>query len=279
MKILSIQSRVTSGYVGNAAAVPILQRLGCTVWPVDTVTFSNHPAHGAHTGGIRPAPEIEMLIRGLCNQNLHAQCDAILTGYLGSANIAPIIIAAVQRIRDANPAALWCCDPVMGDHGQFYVTEDIPQFFRNKALPNSNIILPNAFEAEHLSGISVTTVSEAAKAASLLLAKGPKTVIITGIIEGDQVGAVAADANGCWACLASAIAAPTYGAGDAFTSLFVCHYLKSNDLRKALGRAVNGIHKILSRTAKARTADLDLIAALPALDELAPLPVKKIGWF
>ena len=155
MKILSIQSRVTSGYVGNAAAVPILQRLGCTVWPVDTVTFSNHPAHGAHTGGIRPAPEIEMLIRGLCNQNLLAQCDAILTGYLGSANIAPIIIAAVQRIRDANPAALWCCDPVMGDHGQFYVTEDIPRFFRNKALPNSNIILPNAFEAEHLSLIHI----------------------------------------------------------------------------------------------------------------------------
>ena len=277
MKILSIQSRVTSGYVGNAVAVPILQRLGCTVWPIDTVTFSNHPALGAHTGGIRPAPEIEMLVGGLCNQNLLAQCDAILTGYLGSANIGPVVLAAVQRIRDANPAALWCCDPVMGDHGQFYVAEDIPRFFRNKALPIADIILPNAFEAEYLSGISVTTVSEAAKAASSLLAKGPKTVIITGVIEGDQLGAVAADATGCWVCLASAIAAPTYGAGDAFTSLFVSHYLTSNNLPKALGHAVNGIHEILSATAKARTADLNLIAALPALDGLAPLPVKRIG--
>jgi len=105
MSILTIQSRVTSGYVGNAAAVPILQRLGHTVWPIDTVNFSNHPAHGSHTGQIRSASEIDALVDGLQQQHLLSRCDAVLSGYLGSAAAGPAVRAAVQRARDANPTA------------------------------------------------------------------------------------------------------------------------------------------------------------------------------
>lgn len=277
MTILSIQSRVVSGYVGNAAAVPVLQRRGRTVWPIDTVTFSNHPAHGSHTGDARPAAEIETLIDGLDRQNALARCDAILSGYLGSAETGSVVLAAAARVRAENPAALWCCDPVMGDHGQFYVAEDIPPFFRDQAVPAADILLPNAFEAAYLSGLPVTTVAEAADAAAQLLAKGPKVVVISGIAESDRLGAVAADATGVWKCMASVIEAPAFGAGDAFTALFVSHYLTGNNVPEALGRAVSGIHKILSATAEAQTADLNLVAALPALDNLDPVPVERIG--
>ena len=277
MTILSIQSRVASGYVGNAAAVPVLQRLGRTVWPIDTVNFSNHPAHGSHTGGARPTAEIETLVDGLALHNALARCNAVLSGYLGSAETGPVVLSAAARVRTENPAALWCCDPVMGDHGQFYVAEDIPPFFRDQALPAADILLPNAFEAGYLSGLPVTTAAEAANAATALLAKGPRTVVISGIAEGGQLGAVAADATGIWKSMASAIEAPAYGAGDAFTALFVSHYLTANTVPEALGQAVSGIHKILTATAEARTADLNLVAALPALDGLDPFPVERIG--
>jgi len=277
MSILTIQSRVTSGYVGNAAAVPILQRLGRTVWPIDTVNFSNHPAHGSHTGQIRSASEIDALVDGLQQQHLLSRCDAVLSGYLGSAAAGPAVRAAVQRARDANPTAIWCCDPVMGDHGQFYVAEDIPPFFRDQALPHADVVLPNTFEAAHLSGVPVSTATEAAHAARLLLAKGPKTVIVTGVEEDGRMGVVAAEAAGCWSCFAPAIEAPAYGAGDAFTALFVSHYLAENSVSQALGFAVNGIHGILAATAAAGTADLNLIAALPVLDDLSPAPATRIG--
>lgn len=277
MSILSIQSRVVSGYVGNAAAVPVLQRLGRTVWPIDTVTFSNHPAYGLHTGSTKPIAEIQALVDGLSQHNLLTRCDAVLSGYLGSAKTGPVVLASAERVRDGNPAALWCCDPVMGDHGQFYVPEDIPPFFRDQALPAADIVFPNAFEAAYLSGMPVETAQEAVRAANALIARGPIIVVISGIIEGNQLGTLAADANGHWKCMAPTIDAPAYGAGDVFTALFVNHFLANKNLPSALGQAVSGIHKILAATAKAQTDNLNLIAALPALDDLLPFPVERVG--
>lgn len=276
MAILSIQSRVTSGYVGNAAAVPLLQRLGHTVWPIDTVTFSNHPAHGTHSGGARPASEIDTLVSGLHRQNLLASCDIVLSGYLGTADTGPAVLAAADQVRQENPAALWCCDPVMGDHGQFYVADGIPAFFRDHALCAADMILPNAFEAAFLSGISVQTVEDALRAAHILRDRGPRTVIISGVAEDGLIGAVAADTAGSWKCMAPLIEAPAYGAGDAFTALIVSAFLDRNSTADALGFAVAGVQAVLRATAAAGTADLDLIAALPALDALTPCAVQPI---
>ena len=178
--------------------MPVLQRLGRTVWPIDTVTFSNHPAQGPHTGSTKPPKEIQALVDGLSQRNLLTRCDAVLSGYLGSANTGPVVLASAKQVRNGNPSALWCCDPVMGDHGQFYVPEDIPPFFRDHALPAADIVFPNTFEAAYLSGMPVETAQEAVMAANALLDRGPITVVISGIIEGNQLGALAADANGHW---------------------------------------------------------------------------------
>ncbi len=277
MAILSIQSRVTSGYVGNAAAVPILQRLGRTVWPIDTVALSNHPAHGSHSGGARPAAEVETLVEGLRKQQLLARCDAVLSGYLGTVETGPVVLAAANRVREDNLDALWCCDPVMGDHGQFYVADGIPQFFRDAALPAADLVLPNAFEASYLSGVTVVTAEDAAKAAGILLDAGPRTVVISGVGQGDSVGAIVATEDGCWQCMTPTIDAPAYGAGDAFTALYASFYLTLREAPGALALAVAGVQKILQTTAAAQTADLELVPALPALDNLARLPVNRIA--
>lgn len=277
MTLLSIQSRVTSGYVGNAAAVPILQRLGRTVWPIDTVSFSNHPAHGPYGGGPRPASEVQSLIDGLRERGMLGQCEAVLSGYLGQAETGQAVLSAANHVREANAGAIWCCDPVMGDHGAFYVEDGIPQFFRDRALPAADVILPNAFEAAFLSGIPVETAADAARSAAALRDRGPHTVVISGIPEDGRLGAVAANAAGCWKCMAPVIDAPAYGAGDAFSALFISRFLETGDLSPALGFAVAGVQQILQATATAKTADLALIAALPALEGLAPLPVAPVG--
>jgi len=277
MAILSIQSRVTSGYVGNAVAAPLLQRLGDTVWPIDTVVFSNHPAHGAFRGGVRPAEEVSALVAGLAERSLLSACDALLSGYLGSMENGRAVQQAADRIKRANNRALWFCDPVMGDNGTFYVADGIPAFFRDAALPRADIILPNTFEAAYLSGIAADTTDGAARAATILRQKGPSVAVVTGLRRGGSVGAIAAAADGCWLCMAPAIDIPAHGAGDAFAALFTGHFLSTRDLPGALGLAAAGIHAILSMTAEKKSDELCLIETLPQLDTLQPFPVDKIA--
>jgi len=276
MAILSIQSRVISGYVGNAAATPVLQRLGHTVWPIDTVTFSNHPAHGSFRGSSNPAREVDELVQGLHERGLFPACDGLLSGYLGTAEAGAAILNAAALVRDASPASLWCCDPVMGDNGTFYVNDDIPEFFRDRAVPTADIVVPNIFEAGYLAGQAVETHADAERAAAELLGKGPKTVIITGIKKDKSIGALLATANCMWLCMAPVVDIPASGAGDVFAALYIGHYLKSYDEIEALAQAVTGVHTVLRATAEVQTIDLQLVAALPALDNLTTFPVEKI---
>jgi len=264
MPILSIQSRVTSGHVGNAAATPVLQRLGHTVWPIDTAVFSNHPAHAAFRGGVRPAAEIAALVEGLDARGLLAGCGAVLSGYLGTAAAGPVVLDAVRRVRDANPKALWCCDPVIGDDGEIYVGDGIADLFRDRAVPAADIVTPNAFEAGLLSGVSIGSPADAAGAARRLLAMGPRIVVITGIRTGASIATLAATADGVWQTDTPAIDAPAQGAGDIFSALFLGHYLECGDAANALSRAVSGVHAVLEATAGTGADELMLIAALDA---------------
>ena len=264
MPILSIQSRVTSGHVGNAAATPVLQRLGRTVWPIDTAVFSNHSAHPTFRGGVRPAAEIAALVEGLAARGLLAGCVAVLSGYLGTAATGPVVLIAAFRVREANPDALWCCDPVIGDDGKAYVGDGIADFFRDRAVPAADIVTPNAFEAGFLSSTSIGSPLDAAVAARRLLAKGPRIVVITGIRTGQSIATLAATANGVWHVDTPTVDAPAQGAGDIFSALFVGHYLKCGDVASALSRAVSGVHAVLESTAGTGADELRLIAALDA---------------
>lgn len=265
MAILSIQSRVTSGYVGNAAATPVLQRLGREVWPIDTVAYSNHPAHGAFTGDARPAREVAALIDGLADRKLLGRCEAMLSGYLGTAETGPVVLDAAARIRAANPTALWCCDPVMGDDGAFYVAEGIAEFFRDTALPAADIVTPNAFEAGYLCGRTIASAGDAVLAARLLRERGPRVVVVTGLKRGQSIGAIAATADGVWLAETPMIQSAAYGTGDVFAALFLGHYLRTNDAPDSLGLAVSGVHAVLRATAEAAADDLRLIESLDAL--------------
>lgn len=259
MSILSIQSAVVAGHVGNSASTFFLQRLGFPVWPVNTVMFSNHPAHGSHTGRVTPAEDVRALIDGLDRRGLLSHCSAVISGYLGDAATGPVVLEAARRVRAENASALFLCDPVIGDKGQVYVADGIAEFFATEGIPAADVITPNTFEAEYLTGTAIQSMDDALAAADQLRAKGPRIVFITGIETGDGLATLGATERAAWQVTYPAVAAPGYGAGDLFAGLLLGHLLRPADPKTALERAAAATYTAVRLAAAAGSADLPLI--------------------
>ena len=261
--VLSVQSRVAYGHVGNAAAVFPLQRLSIEAWALDTVAFSNHTGHGRWRGSVVPAGEIADLFEGVAALGVLPQIDAVLSGYLGDALTGPVLLDIVEQVRAANPSALFCCDPVIGDVDTgSYVTDGIAEFFRDTALALADIITPNRFELEYLTGHTVATVAEAASAATALRALGPKIVLVTSIeLEGDRIAMLTAGPDGVWAAETPRLPVMLNGCGDVTAALFLGRLLRGEALPDALALTAASMYGIIDATMRLGRYELALVAA------------------
>lgn len=270
MNVLAISSSVVLGHVGNSGAVFALRRLGHETWPIDTVVLSNHPAHGGFRGRVTPAAEIAELVRGLEERGVLAQCDAVLTGYLGAAEQGPAVLAAVAAVRAANPRARWLLDPVIGD-GRVYVKPGIADFLRDRAVPEADILTPNAFELEFLTGRTAESTAAALQALDALRAMGRHRplVVATGLELRDQaegsLAMIAVDDAGAWRVTVPRLEHPAHGAGDVFAALLLGRLLRGDDTPAALAHAAAAVQAVIARTDRT-AADLALIAAQDALE-------------
>src|SRR5579864_501907 len=178
--VLSIQSRVAYGHVGNAAAVFPLQCLGIEAWALDTVAFSNHTGHGRWRGDVVAAEFVASLFEGIVDLGVLPDIDAVLSGYIGTAETGAVLLDIVGRVKNANPRAKFCCDPVIGDIDTGpYVRDGVAEFFRDTALTLADIVTPNRFELEFLTGRIVASLDDAAEAAAALRGRGPEIVLVT----------------------------------------------------------------------------------------------------
>lgn len=248
MNILSIQSHVAYGHVGNAAAVFPLQRMGVEVWPIHTVQFSNHTGYGSWKGRV------------------FGECDGVLSGYMGSADIGGAILNAVATIKRANPKARYCCDPVIGDVGRgIFVREGIPEFMKNKAVPAADIITPNHFELDYLSNRTSKTVQQAREAVKAVHDLGPHAILVTSLhteeTPKNSIDLLASDKSGCFLLRTPKLLLKINGAGDAIAALFFAHYLRNGKIDEALSRAASGVFGVLVKTAEAGTREIQLVAA------------------
>ena len=265
--ILSIQSWVNYGHVGNAAAVFPLQRLGFETWAVHTVQFSNHPGYGQWRGTVFEPALIAELIRGLAERGALAQCRAVLTGYMGDPALGDVVLEAVAEVRAANPAAIWACDPVMGDvGGGFYVRAGLPEFFRDRAVPMADIITPNQFELEYLTGRTIRSLDDALAAAAAARALGPKVVLLTSLVHEatppERIELLVSTADGAWRVATPRLPIAVNGAGDAVAALFLAHWLKTGgDAPAALSAAASAIYAVLKATAAAGEREIQIVAA------------------
>ncbi|WP_199088421.1 pyridoxal kinase PdxY [Bosea sp. ASV33] len=266
MNILSIQSHVAYGHVGNASATFPMQRLGVEVWPIHTVQFSNHTGYGNWKGRVFDGGMIDEVMEGIAERGVLASCDGVISGYMGSADIGHAILSAVERVRAANPKALYCCDPVIGDVGRgVFVRPGIPEFMREQAVPAADIVTPNQFELELLTDVEIKTIADAHRAVEALRDAGPKVVMVTSLVTeetpGDSIDLMAADAKGTWRVRTPKLDVSVNGAGDAIAALFFTHYLREESAAAALSKAASSIYGLLKRTKEAGSREILTVAA------------------
>ena len=266
MNILSIQSWVSYGHVGNASAVFPLQRLGAEVWAVNTVQFSNHTGYGHWTGSVFTGEQVAALISGIAARGVLGRCDGVLSGYMGDAGIGTAIVEAVRQVKAANPAALYCCDPVIGDDDTgVYVRPGITEFLRDQALAVADIATPNRFELELLTGLPTGTLEETKRAVARLQSFGPRCVLVTSLhtdaTPPDCIDMLAAEGGDFHLLRTPALDLQVNGAGDAIAALFLYHRLSTGSVAEAAGRAASSIWGLLRRTAEAGSREILTVAA------------------
>ncbi|MFT4099324.1 MAG: pyridoxal kinase PdxY [Rhodoblastus sp.] len=266
MNILSIQSHVAYGHVGNSAAVFALQRMGVEVWPVHTVQFSNHPGYGAFRGRAFDAKMIDDCVTGIAERGALSACDGLISGYVGSAEIGEAILRAVKRMKQENPNALYCCDPVIGDAGPgIFVKPGVPEFFSTSALAAADVVTPNHFELEWLNGKPIVGMTGFRAAVDALHDRGPKIVLVTSAhladTPDDCVDLFVSSFEGVFRLRTPRLPEDFNGAGDAIAALFFAQCLETKSPKAALERAGAAIYGVLKRTHEQGARELMLVAA------------------
>jgi pyridoxine kinase len=266
MNLLSIQSHVAYGHAGNSAAVFPLQRLGVEAWPIHTVQFSNHTGYGSWKGEVFGAGLIRDVVAGIEQRGVLGECDGVLSGYMGGADIGGAILDAVATVKRANPSARYCCDPVIGDVGRgVFVRPGIPEFMKEKAVPAADVITPNQFELDYLSDRDSKTAAQARDAVKAVHDLGPRAILVTSLhtdaTPADAIDLLASDESGMFLVRTPRLALTINGAGDAIAAMFFVHYLRTGKIAEALSRAASAIFGILAKTVEAGAREILIVAA------------------
>jgi pyridoxine kinase len=269
VKVLSIQSAVAYGHVGNSAAVFPLQRIGVEVLPVYTVNFSNHTGYGQWRGPLISPDDVREVLLGIEERGVLPQIDVVLSGYQGSEGIAEVILETVKRVKAANPAAVYSCDPVMGNaKSGCFVAPAIPVLLRDRVVPAADIITPNQFELGFLTGTEPDTLESTLAAVELVRATGPRTVLVTSVERPDRedgsIEMLAVGESGAWLVQTPRIPMKANGSGDVTAALFTAHYRRTEDLEEALMRTTSSVFDLLERTHKSGERELRLVESQDA---------------
>jgi pyridoxine kinase len=264
MRILSIQSSVAYGHVGNSAAVFPLQRLGHEVWPVYTVHFSNHTGYGAWRGPLLAADDVREVITGIEERGVLGQVDAVLSGYQGGKDIGDVILDAVARVKKANPSATYTCDPVMGNaKSGCFVHPSIPVLLRERVVPEADLITPNQFELGYLTGTDPADLESTLAAVDAARAMGPSTVLVTSVerpdAEPDTLEMLAVTPEGAWLVSTPRLPLKANGSGDVTAALFTAHYRSTGDPADALARTASSVWDLLRTTHESGERELQLV--------------------
>jgi len=262
--ILSIQSTVAYGHVGNSAAVFPLQRLGVEVWPVATVHFSNHTGYGAWRGPMLAAEDVRAVVTGVEERGALPEVDAVLSGYQGGEDIGEVILDAVDRVKAANPAAIYACDPVMGNAvSGCFVHPAIPVLLRERVVPRADLITPNQFELGFLTGTEPHTLEEVLASVDLARGLGPSSVLVTSVERPDRpadtLEMLAVDGDGAWLVQTPRLPLKANGSGDVTAALFTAHLLRTGDPALALARTASSVFDLLARTHESGRRELQLV--------------------
>ena len=264
MNILSIQSSVAYGHVGNSAAVFPLQRIGVEVLPVYTVHFSNHTGYGSWRGPLLAPDDLREVITGIEERGALADIDVVLSGYQGGEGIADVILDAVARVKSANPNAIYACDPVMGNaKSGCFVAPAIPVLLRDRVVPAADLITPNQFELGFLTDTTPDTLESTLESVALAQAMGPSSVLVTSVERPDReegtIEMLAVTPEGAWIVQTPLLPFKANGSGDVTAALFTAHYRRTGDAALALARTTSSVFDLLRTTHESGARELQLV--------------------
>jgi len=276
MSVISIQSQVAYGHVGNSAAVLPMQMHGIDVIAVPTTLLSNRPGYPTIRGRVLDAPLIADLLLGIEERGAVDDCEMILSGYLGSPEIAEVVADFVARARQRNPRLIYCCDPVLGDRDRgLFVKADIPPLVRDRLCPLANVITPNHFEFEWLCGATAGTTAQVIARARALAATGPSTIVVTSAELADtpdgEIETLAIERTSAWRVRTPKLPISPSGTGDLFASLLVSALVRGSDTPDALGHAASATFAVLEHTAARGGIEMRIVEAARSLVD----PVRR----
>lgn len=271
--ILAIQSHVVYGHAGNSAAEFPMRRMGANVWPLNTVQFSNHTQYGHWTGTVMPATHLTDIVKGIADIDRLKTCDAVLSGYLGSAEQGEQILEIVRQVKAANPNAWYFCDPVMGHPEKgCIVAPGVAEFHCKSALPASDIIAPNLLELEMLSGKTVANIDESVAASRELIAQGPKVVLVKHLARAgrrsDRFEMLLVTADEAWHISRPLVdfgVRQPVGVGDLTSGLLLVNLLHGKGLQDALEHVTAAVYEVMLTTHAMGEYELQLVAAQDAI--------------
>ncbi|XP_055702972.1 pyridoxal kinase [Phlebotomus papatasi] len=258
-RVLSIQSHVIHGYVGNKCATFPLQVLGFDVDPINSVQLSNHTGYKHIKGQRMNDSELKDVFDGIVLNDLHGKYSHLLTGYIGTPEFLKKIADVVKTLKKANPKLVFFCDPVMGDNDKFYVPESFVEIYRDDLIPLADIVSPNQFEAELLSGQKIQTEDDAWKVLDWFHSRGVQTAVISSTTIGapDNLKAFLSELpEGSAKPKRSSLLMPKIGkvnftgTGDLFAALFLAHTTSSKAASEALEKTVASLQAVIRNTAQ-----------------------------
>ncbi|XKL62655.1 hypothetical protein PGB90_002488 [Kerria lacca] len=252
LRVLSIQSHVVFGYVGNKSATFPLQLHGFDVDGINSVQLSNHTGYKVFKGQILNENDLDNLIEGLSENKLDCKYSHLLTGYVRNDKFLLGIVNIVKQLREKRPNLIYVCDPVLGDCGKLYVPKELVNIFQNQIIPLADIITPNQTELEFLSGMKADTMENALKCIKFLHEKNCKMIVVTSLEfcdESEQLYVIASCiSNEKFFIQIPKLRGKFFGTGDLFAALFLAWFTKTNDVATTLEKTVSTVHAVITRT-------------------------------
>lgn len=269
MRILSIQSSVSFGHVGNSAAVFPLQRMGHEVMPVYTVVFSNHTGYGDWKGPMLSGQNVREIVEGIDARGALDDTALVLSGYQGGNDIGDAILDSVRLVKERNPGALYACDPVLGSALKgCFVSPEVQALVRDRVVPQADIITPNQFELGFLTGTSPSTLEETLESVALVRATGPSVVLVTSVMRPDApdgtIEMLAVTDEGAWTVQTPRLDFHPSGSGDVTAALFASALVETGSAPEALARTAASVFEVLENTYAAGSTDLRLVESQEA---------------
>lgn len=269
-RVLVISSQVAASTVGANASAFCLRRLSIEAVVLPTTLLGRHPGWGPPGGALTPFDILSNMWSGIDAQDL--KFDAILTGYMGTAQNVDFTASIIAQVKKTNPECYVLVDPVMGDNGRMYVPVDVAVAIEAQLLPLADMITPNLWELSHILKTDMPDLDSLKRA----LRKYGRGALVTSTIHADQIGGLLFDEDGFKFAGHEIFKTVPHGGGDALAGTFLAHILNGELKIHAMQKSVSAIFAIMKHAFADQSPELPLVQYQSLLNDADLIKLQDI---